>query len=410
MKAVVSEIKSSNISVVHSRSDSSIVHVGLMIGFGSKDDPFDYLGISHFIEHMWFKGTVSKSSLEIITEIESRGGEINAYTSKEETCIHISILKDYYEIAISLLFDIYENSVFPQKELLKERNVIFDEIESYEDSPAELIYDEFDELLFANTSLSNPILGNKKSLKNIDSTIMHAFYKDVVLQSKLVLSFVGNIPYCDFMCAVNTLFVPTTHAFPIKKADLIIKPNSISPFKIIKKKSTNQSHCVLGCHSYTLYDEERIPMSLLSNIVGGSQFSSILNYSLRELHGLTYNVESVFSPYMQNGSFTVYFGTEKNNVEKCFDVVSKEFKKLCSSGVLEDNIQIYKNQLLGSVALSFENNMQIMISQAKNVLVFNKVESQKYLIKRINSVTGDSLKSIANQVLDFDKMSILMYC
>ena len=409
MKTVVSEIKSSNVAVVHSRSDSSIVHVGLMIGFGSKDDPSEYFGISHFVEHMWFKGTLSKSSLDIINEIESRGGEINAYTSKEETCIHISILKDYYEIALSLLLDIYMNSAFPQNELLKERNVIFDEIESYEDSPAELIYDEFDELLFANTSLSNPILGNKKSLKNINSTIIHRFYQDVVLKSKMVLSFVGNVPFCNFIYSVNTLFVPI-QASPIKKTELIVKQNCISPFKITKKKSTTQAHCVLGCQSYTLFDKERITMSLLSNIVGGSQFSSILNYSLRELHGLTYNVESVFSPYMQNGSFTVYFGTEKNNVEKCFDVISKEFKKLCTSGILEENIQAYKNQLLGIVALSFENNLQIMISQAKNVLVFNKVESQKYLMKRINGVTADSFKSIANQLLDFDKMSILMYC
>jgi len=397
------------LSVVYSRSQSEVAHVGLMSGVGSRNDGKSSSGISHFVEHMWFKGTTNRSSRQIIDEIELLGGDFNAYTSKEETCIHVSVLRNSFKVALEVLLDIFYCSEFPTEELAKEREVILDEIDSYEDSPSELIFDDFEELLFQGTSLSKPILGNKESLKDIDTKLMKSFYADNYLSSKTVLSFVGNIPYSEFKLEVEKLYFNYNANMSKQTSNLNIELFDQKVFSNEVKKKTSQSHCVFGCKAFPWSDKLRLPMSMLNNILGGPYFSSILNYSLREKNGLTYTIESSYTPYSDTGSFVVYFGTDKKKVETCYDIIKKEFKLVCESDLLKKNLSIYKQQVLGQLALSYESNVGLMVSQAKSVLIYDKVDNFREITKKITNIDSQTLQEVANDILDFDKMSFLVY-
>src|ERR1035437_8582054 len=231
----------SQIKVAYLQSQSEVIHAGLMVGVGSRDDDKEFAGLSHFIEHMWFKGTCNRSSLQIINDIESLGGDFNAYTSKEETCVHISLLKNSFSVALDVLSDIYFNSIFPADELIKEREVIVDEIESYEDSPSELIFDDFEELLFKGTSLSQSILGTKKSLSKISSTVMTNHYHSTFLKANVVISFVGNVAFDVFENAMHTYFIDNSAK---KKSSIVSESNALSDlFSVVKNKKTTQAHC-----------------------------------------------------------------------------------------------------------------------------------------------------------------------
>ena len=406
-----SEIFSLNerIKVVYSHSRSEVAHIGLMVGIGSRNDTMGMSGMAHFIEHMWFKGTTNRTSREIIDDIELLGGDFNAFTSKEETCIHVSVLKDSVKVALEVLNDIFTNSIFSADEINKEREVILDEIDSYDDSPAELIFDEFEGLLFEKSTLSSPILGTKKALQNIDASTMKSFYVENYLSAKVVLSFVGDIPFSDFTALVRSSFSDTTNGNSIRLntvTDLLHLPT----FTVSKKRKTSQAHCMIGCTAYSWDDERRLSLSMLNNIVGGPFFSSILNYSLREISGLTYNIESTYTPYSDTGSFLIYFGTDKKKVSLCYDIIKDELKMITDSDLLDRNIAVYKKQLLGQLALSYESNVNIMISQAKNVLVYDRVDDFAAIAQKIQAIDSFSLKEVAKQILDFDKMSFLTYC
>ena len=395
------------LKVVYSRVQSNVVHLGLMAGVGSSDDGC-FSGMAHFVEHMWFKGTTSRVARQIIDDIENVGGDFNAYTSKEETCVHISVLKDSFKMALDVLSDVFYNSTFPADEIEKEREVICDEIDSYDDSPSELIFDEFEELLFTDSPLSMPILGTKKSLRKINTLKIKEFYEKEYLNSKVVLSFVGDISFNEFIAVAQDYFI-CRKVLPLTCPKEFYDQKIFTPFNVSKKKSTSQCHCILGCKTFSWYDKERFPLTILNNILGGSQFSSILNYSLREQNGLTYTVESNYTPYSHSGSFLIYFGTEPKKVDACYSIIKQELSSVCNSSLLDNKIDVYKKQILGQLALSYDNNLNVMISQAKSVLVYDKVESFDDVVKKIERIDSTTLKDVANQVLDFDKMSFLKY-
>ena len=395
------------LKVVYSRVQSNVVHLGLMAGVGSSDDGC-FSGMAHFVEHMWFKGTTSRVARQIIDDIENVGGDFNAYTSKEETCVHISVLKDSFKMALDVLSDVFYNSTFPADEIEKEREVICDEIDSYDDSPSELIFDEFEELLFTDSPLSMPILGTKKSLRKINTLKIKEFYEKEYLNSKVVLSFVGDISFNEFIAVAQDYFI-CRKVLPLTGSKEFYDQKFFTPFNVSKKKSTSQCHCILGCKTFSWYDKERFPLTILNNILGGSQFSSILNYSLREQNGLTYTVESNYTPYSHSGSFLIYFGTEPKKVDACYSIIKQELSSVCNSSLLDNKIDVYKKQILGQLALSYDNNLNVMISQAKSVLVYDKVESFDDVVKKIERIDSTTLKDVANQVLDFDKMSFLKY-
>jgi len=392
---------------VHCKSMSEVVHLGLMVGVGSRNDEKDLSGMSHFIEHMWFKGTTTRDSMKIVEDVERYGGDFNAYTSKEETCVYVSILNKYSDVAFEVLSDVYFNSVFPQKELVKECDVICDEIYSYEDSPSELIFDDFEERFYVETDLSRPILGSKESIERINSSKMNDFYRNKFLRSKLVISFVGNIPFDDALAKVMSFF-----DFSCRVIDLLPNHKSIlngSVFSFLDKKKTNQAHCLLGCDAYSWTDSRRLTLSVLNNVLGGSQMSSLLNMVLREKNGLTYTVESNFTSFCDAGLFMIYFGTDVKKVDKCLTLIQSEFDRIKNSSLLTDKLSAFKDQLLGQLAMSYDNNQNIMLSQAKSVLVFGRVDSFSELSSKIISISEDQMLDVANDILCFEKMSFLKY-
>jgi len=407
MKSTVLDL-GKEIYLVHTDSSSEVVHLGLMVGIGSRNDDRLLSGISHFVEHMWFKGTQKRNSTKIIEDIERFGGDFNAYTSKEETCVYVSILKDYSDVAFDVLSDIFLNSTFPEVEINKERDVICDEIDSYEDSPSELIFDHFEERFFGGFDLSLPVLGSKESLEAIDSGKMGGFYNETFLNAKLVISFVGNLACDEVLCKIKSLFCSERIESSVLKSnpDLLLG----SRFDFSDKKKTTQSHCLLGCNAYSWGDPRRLTLSFLNNIIGGPQMSSLLSLLLRENNGLTYSVDSNFTSFLDAGLFTIYFGTDKKNVDKCLDLLKSEFYRICHSSLISDKLDDYKNQMLGQLALSYENNQNIMLSQAKSVMVYGKVDTFSELSIKVKSISSLQLLDVANDVLCFEKMSLLKYC
>lgn len=406
MKTTIFDL-GNNVLFVHSKSLTDVVHLGLMVDVGSRYDSIELSGMSHFIEHMWFKGTARRISTKIVEDIERFGGDFNAYTSKEETCVYVSILKDYSDVAFDVLSDIYVGSLFPEDELVKEREVIFDEIDSYEDSPSELIYDEFEGKFFDKSNLSLSVLGTKKSLMGIDSLVMKQYYQEYFLSAKIVISFVGNLSFDVVLSKIKDSFDLTKR----KTSHHLIDKSMLlgSKFNLSKKKKTSQAHYLLGCDAYCWSDSRRLTLSVLNNILGGPQMSSLLNVLLREQNGLTYTVESNFTSFSNAGLFCIYFGTDKTKVEKCLALIDSEFKRVCTTTMIVDKLKDFKNQMLGQLAMSYDNNQNIMLSQAKGLMVFDKVDSFSVLASKINAISEKQVLDVANDVLCFDKMSFLKY-
>jgi len=397
------------IRVVYEKSQSQIAHLGVMFGVGSRDEEENCSGLVHLVEHMWFKGTKTRTGLQIVNEIENRGGDFNAYTSKEETCLHVSVLKDYFDTAINVLSDMVYNSVFLEEELLKEVEVVVDEIQSYKDSPSEFILDEFEEYLFIGNSMGRNILGSEEILRKTSSSKLAAFYKKHYVTEKLVISVVGNIPFDIFKRSVEKHF--SVDSPLLLKAKFSNKAIDLrrDTFSVIKSNRTNQSHCVCGTTAYSWSDKQRTSLSLLNNIIAGPNFNSKLNIALRENKGLTYTIESVYTPCSDTGVFYVYFGVETKKVSQCYKIIKKEFDSLRSTKIKNDILQTYKNQFKGQVAISLDNMLNVMLSNAKCVLSLSNIDTYSELCAKIENVSPLNILEVANEIINFDSLSFLQY-
>lgn len=399
-------VLNSGVRVVYSESMSTVAHVGFFVDVGSKDEAIGEYGVAHLIEHMLFKGTKSRSAFDIIQDVEGFGGDFNAYTSKEETCVHISIVREFYRKALDVLSDIFYNSCFDENELKKEKHVVFDEIASYEDSPVELIGDSFEEYLFEQTPLAHSVLGNKKDLKTITKKSIVGFYRKYYVNSNIVVSFVGNVPFDEFKSEVEFYFSKETGVDVVNRSKFSCQN---ARFDLELNRKTFQSHFMLGCKAYDCFDSKRLTFSFLNNMLGGPCFNSILNLSLREKKGLTYNIESNYTPYYDTGMFCIYFGTERNKVEKCCDIIKKEIERLRLKPLPDDQLVIYKNQVIGQLAMSYDNYLSIMMSQARHLMVYGKVESYELLLSKIRQISSKDIFDVANEQLNFDSMSSLLF-
>lgn len=394
------------IRLVHKQVSGQAAHFGLTINAGSRDELPDEHGLAHFIEHVFFKGTHKRKAHQVLSRIEDVGGEINAFTTKEETCIFSSFLFSDYPRAIELIADIVFNASFPLKELEKEKAVIADEINSYKDNPAEQIFDQFDELFFGTHSLGRNILGSKASLKRFNPNHIQRFINDNYATADIIISSVGNISFDRISRLANRYF---GHV-PVK-----IKLRQRLPFdsylaqQLELRKRTYQSHCVMGNQAYNFGHPYRMGMYLLNNYLGGPGFSSLLNIALRERNGLCYNVESAYSPFRDNGIFTVYFGTDRENIGKSIEIIEKEFRKLREQLISPYLLHKLKKQVIGQLALSSENYESLMLGIGKSLLVFGQVDTFDTVVNRIESISREELREIANQVLDMQSISRLVY-
>lgn len=394
------------IRLVHYHVPGIVAHCGLVMSTGSLDETEPEHGMAHFVEHMLFKGTKTRKAYHILSRLEDVGGELNAYTTKEETAVHASFMKEDYERAIEIISDITFNSVLPVKEIEKEKDVVIEEINSYLDSPAELIFDDFEEMIFANQPLGHNILGTTRTVKSFTQKKIAAFMANNYFTDQMVFCSVGNISDEKVIRLFQKYFnnVPEK-----KKPDVKVNTWIYKPVNIVKKKDTFQNHCIIGNIAYDLKDERRLGMFLLNNILGGQELNSRLNLSLREKNGFAYNVESNYNPYIDTGAFSIYFGTDAQNLEKSIDIAMSELKKLQTTKLGIIQLSKAKNQVKGYLARGYENYESLMLSLGKSLMVFNKIASLEETIKKIENLSSSELLETANAIFKAENLSTLIY-
>lgn len=394
------------IRLVHYNIKGPVAHCGILVNAGSRDETDDEHGIAHFIEHMLFKGTTRRKAYHILSRLEDVGGELNAYTSKEETAIHASFLKENYERTLELISDILFNSRFPAKEIEKEKDVVIEEINSYLDSPSELIFDDFEELIFDNQPIGRNILGSPGSVKKISQKKIKKFINREYRTDQMVFCSVGEIKQNKILKLFQKYFSVDGTGTGEKKTygNWIYKP-----VNIIKKKDTFQNHCIIGNVAYNLRDERRVAMFLLNNILGGQGMNSRLNLSLREKNGLAYNVESNYNPYYDTGVFSIYFGTDSKLLEKSTAICMSELKKLRTIKLGPVQMNKARNQIKGYLARGYDNHENLMLSMAKNILAIDRIETFESSCRQIDEITPELLLEIANEVFEPSELSTLIY-
>jgi predicted Zn-dependent peptidase len=394
------------IRLVHAHTNGIVAHCGIIINAGSRDESESEHGIAHFIEHMLFKGTKKRRSYHILSRLEDVGGELNAYTTKEDTAVHASFLRDDFERATELIADITFNSVFHEREIRKEKDVVIEEINSYLDTPAELIFDEFEEQIFAGLPIGRSILGKPETVKSFSRQKISDYISRNYNAEKIVFCSAGNIPDQKILKLFKTYFASVASGKPDQSHtnDWLYKSSSVT-----KKKDTFQNHCIIGNLAYSIKDDKRLGMFLLNNILGGQGLNSRLNLSLRERNGLAYSVESNYNPYSDTGSFSIYFGTDSQNLNKSISIVNSELKKLRDSRLGTIQLSKAKKQIKGYLARGYENHENLMLSLGKSLLAFNKIESFEDTCSKIDAISSSLLLEIANEVLDHARLSTLIY-
>jgi len=397
---------SNGIRLVHYPIKGMVAHCGVIINAGSRDEKDQEHGIAHFIEHMLFKGTKKRRSYHILSRLEDVGGELNAYTTKEETAVHASFLIDDYERAVELIADITFNSLFPEKEIKKEKDVVIEEINSYLDTPAELIFDEFEEQIFSGMAVGRSILGSPRTVKSFSQKKIYDFISRNYNTEQIVFCSVGNIPDDKIIKLFKACFGSYTS---LKKESPVPTYWQYTPSSITKEKDTYQNHCMIGNQAYNIKDKKRLGMFLLNNILGGQGLNSRLNLALREKNGLAYSVESNYNPYSDTGSFSIYFGTDKQYLSKSISIVNIELRKLCSSKLGTIQLSKAKKQIKGYLARGYENHENLMLSLGKSLLTFDKIETIEETCSKIDAITSSMLLEIANEVFDPSKLSVLIY-
>lgn len=398
------------------RCISPVSYCAMSIKTGTRDENQEYGGLAHFTEHLIFKGTSSRSAATINSYIEKLGGELNAYTTKEETVIHATVLKEDISSAIDLLVELSFRSVFPEKEIEKEKSVIIEEINSYKDSPSEQIFDDFEEYLFEGSSLSMPVLGKTASVKRIKRDIILEYYNSRFIPENMVFTVVADL---DERVVMNKLLRAIakyergggSNVNNVSQKGEAVKVEIHSTKSFIKEisKKNHQAHCIIGSTAYSLYEDKRIPLILLINLLGGPAANSILNILLREKNALVYGVESSFSQYTDIGVVSIYFGCDKENLEKCISLVYGVLSDLRDKTMSDRMLLSAKKQLLGQLAISSDNGESQVLSMGKSIMTFSKVIEMDRIREMIEKITPEDIKLVAQEVFSQNRLSRLVY-
>jgi predicted Zn-dependent peptidase len=394
------------IRIVHRQTDTLVGHLAVMINTGTRDEEHNEAGLAHFIEHMIFKGTFKRKLHHVLGYLENIGADLNAYTTKEETCIHASFTGKYYNRAFDLFSDILTNSTFPEKEIEKEKDVVIDEINGYKDAPAELIFDEFEEMLFKDHPLGKPILATPSAVKKINRKKVLSFISKHYNTDQIVVSSVGNINFTKLVKLAEFYFGIIPENRRIKQR---------SPFTDYERKETIikkpgfQTHCIIGTPAFSYADPRRTTLALLNNMLGGPAMNSRLSMALRERSGISYNIESAYTPYCDTGSFIIYLGIDNGSLDKALQLVHRELVKFRDKKLGTMQLHVAKQQFAGQLAISFESNLNDALSMAKSVLAYNTVDTAEMVIKKILSVSAQEILEVANHTFDPELMSKLIY-
>jgi predicted Zn-dependent peptidase len=395
------------IRIAHKQvSGTKIVHCGIMLDIGSRDELPHQAGLAHFWEHMAFKGTKKRKSYHIINSLEAVGGELNAYTTKEKICFYSSVLDTYFEKSVDLLTDITFNSIFPEKQLEVERGVILEEMAMYLDSPEDAIQDEFDAYIFPNHQLGINILGTTESVKSFTRTDFETFIAENIDTEKIVFSIVGNLDFKKVIKITEKYLKDIPAKKSLKKR---LAPHPHSAQNITLEKINNQAQVAIGRQAYALNDKNRLPFFALVNLLGGPGMNSRFNLSLREKYGLVYQIEASYSSFLDSGFFGIFFGTDPQNLNKALRLVNKEMETLKLKSLGHIQLKTLKDQLKGQLAMAEEGKQGYMLMMAKSLLDLNKIESLSQIFDEIDAVTPTVIQNLANEMFDKNGLSTLIY-
>ena len=396
--------------IIHLPSTSRVVYCGYQIAAGTRDERVGEEGLAHFCEHMTFKGTEKRNALQIINALEGLGGELNAFTNKEDTTFYAAISKEHFAQAVNVLTDIVFHSLYPQQEIDKEVEVICDEIESYNDSPAELIYDEFENILFEGYPLGHNILGKAEQLRIYTTENALRFVRRYYRPDNAIFFAYGDV---DFGKLVKSLeFKDYNLAMITPTADVSSINNKLSIINsqlITKELGTHQSHVMLGTRAYDIHHPLRIPLYLLNNILGGPGMNARLNLSLRERNGLVYTVESTMVSYSDTGMWCIYFGCDSHDVKKCLRLVHRELDKVMQKPLSTTQLRNAKRQLKGQIAIACDNHEQFALDFGKSFLHYGWEKDITHLYESIDKVTAEDIQKVAKELFDRDKLITLIF-
>ncbi|TXH27241.1 MAG: insulinase family protein [Cyclobacteriaceae bacterium] len=383
--------------------NTKIVHCGIFLDVGSRDENPANQGIAHFWEHMAFKGTEKRKSFHIISSLDAVGGELNAYTDKEKIVFYASVRDQYTERAIDILSDITFHSVFPQAQIDKERGVILEEMAMYLDTPDDSLQDEFDALMFQNHPMGMNILGRQETVSSFMRKDFVSFFKDHVDTSRVVFSCVGNIPVDKIEKLANKyLRVRQSKRKNIRERAVKYVPREKEITRHVK-----QGRCAMGREAYPIYHENRIPFYMLVNMLGGPGMNSRLNIALREKYGFVYSVDAHYVSYTDTGMFVIYFGTEIKQLDKCIGLVKKELSKLMDHRLSVRQLAAAKDQIKGQLAMSEENNLNQMMMMGRSILNRGYVPSLDEIFGLIEQTNAKKIQQMAREMFDPDQLSYL---
>lgn len=387
-------------------SSSTISHACILINAGSRDEPEGQMGLAHFIEHLIFKRTEKRKTHQILNRLESVGADLNAYTTKEYTCIHASFLNPYLDRTLELFNDILFHSTFPEDEMEKEKGVILDEIASYLDQPEEAINDDFEDLLFEGHSLGRNILGTPEQVKGLTKAQIHQFIQENYRTEHIVIGVLGNYSLKKTVRIVEKYFEPIPENTGASKR---LAPSSYPARKLLVEKPIMQAHTIIGSKAYALHHPYKTSLLLLNNLLGGSGMSALLNMQVREKHGVAYTIESNYSPLSDTGIFSIYFGTDKEKVDKAMQLIFKELKKLRTTGLSALQLVKAQNRFIGQIALGEENRIGLVIAMAKSLLDYDKIDDLETVFKKIRAVKPAEIAQIIEELFDEHTLTTLTF-
>ena len=395
--------------VIHLHSQSPVVYCGYEVCAGTRDERNGEEGIAHFCEHVTFKGTEHRTAMQVLNRLESVGGELNAFTNKEDTVYYSAILKEHFPRAVDLLTDIVFFSTYPQHEINKEVEVICDEIESYNDSPAELIYDDFESAVFAGHPLGHNILGSEEMLKGYTTEDALRFTRRYYIPENTVFFVSGDV---DFKRVV-ALVKKATASFPDAQPLIDVTPTAVlpdyEPQTIRHDRGTHQAHVMVGNRAYSVHDKRRMPLYLLNNILGGPGMNARLNISLRERNALVYTVESSMVCYSDTGLWTTYFGCDPKDVDKCLRFVRKELDKVMQRPLSANQLRMAKHQIKGQIGVACDNRENFALDFGKTFLHYGWKKNVESLMEDIDRITAEEIQQVAQEIFAEDRLTTLIY-
>ena len=420
--------------IIHLPSDSKVVYCGYQINAGTRNEEPGEEGLAHFCEHVTFKGTERRKAWHILNCLESVGGDLNAYTNKEGTVYYSAILKEHIARAVDLLTDIVFHSVYPQTEIDKEVEVICDEIESYNDSPAELIYDEFENIIFKGSPLGHNILGTAEQVRSFKTEDALRFTRKLYRPDNAIFFAYGDIDFKKLVKLLKTLNMEhgtlnfmnsktsETPTAEMEAGDANHKVQS-SKFKvqskevqskvegqtIVMQKNTHQAHVMIGTRAYDVNDSRRMPLYLLNNMLGGPGMNAKLNLALREHNGLVYTVESTMAAYGDTGIWSIYFGCDEHDVKRCLRLVRKELDKFMQKPLSEAQLKAAKKQIKGQIGVACDNRENFALDFGKSFLHYGWEKNVDRLYEQVDEITAEQIQAVAKELFDKDRLTTLIF-